>query len=197
MTADAFPLHWPDGWPRASGRAVAAYRVSLAKARDDLLHELFLMGADAIVISSNATPRVDNTPASGAPAAPQGDPGVAVYFHRKGEQQVIACDQWHRLSDNLRACGLTVAALRMIDRAGATDLLNRAFSGFKALPEHKPIDVPEWWHVLGVPASASTSKVRAVYKRLASENHPDTGGDAGAMARISQAWRSFKEERGV
>lgn len=198
MTYNAFPLQWPDGWPRARGRRGAPYRVNLSRARDDLINDLRLMGAKSVVVSTNAPPRTDNTPMAGAPNAPQGDPGVAVYFLRKGEQQVIACDRWDRLTDNLRACGLTIAALRMIERSGASELLNRAFTGFKALPAATSIESPEWWCVLGVEAHTPTREVKTAYRILATEYHPDrNGGDAGAMARINGAWESFKAERGL
>lgn len=202
ISTQAYPLAWPDGWPRARGRKAASYRVRLVRARDDLVRELRLMGAKSIVISSNAPPRADNTPAAGAPQQPQGDPGVAVYFYRGGQQQVIASDRWTRLTDNLRACGLTVAALRMIERTGASELLDRAFLGFKALPPvggtvRNEVERPGWWHVLGCGPRETTKGVRDRYKRLARENHPDHGGDLGAMAMINRAYEQFQEERGL
>lgn len=182
--ASAFPLQWPEGWPRAESRRTAAYRVKLAKARDDLLRELRLMGAESVVVSSNAPPRADNTPVTNAPRSPQGDPGVAVYFYRNDQRQVIACDQWDRLGDNLRACGLTISALRMIDRTGASDLLDRAFNGFKALPAHK-----SWWEIFGFTHDGPPiSELKKRYRHRAAELHPDKGGTAEAMAEINEAY---------
>lgn len=188
VTANAFPLHWPEGWPRSKVRRSAAYRVKLAKARDDLINELRLMGAESIVISTNAPPRADNTPIAGAPQQPQGDPGVAVYFYLKGARQVIACDQWDRLTDNLRACGLTIAALRMIERTGASDLLDRAFEGFKMLPAPSSEPRP-WWEVLRCRQDASRVGVRRAFEREAMARHPDRGGSDQDMAELNQAYK--------
>lgn len=196
-TATAFPLQWPDGWLRCKRRRQAAYRVALKKARDDLVRELRLLGAKSIVISTNAPPRADGTPAAGAPQSPRGDPGVAVYFYRGDEQQVVACDRWNRLTDNLRACGLTIAALRMIERTGASELLDRAFTGFKALPADAGLPSAPWRDVLGLHHAAdSLSDARKAYRDLSRKYHPDHGGDAGAMATINRAWEQAKEALG-
>jgi len=50
---------------------------------------------------------------------------------------VIACDQFSQVRWNLAAIGLTIKAIRQIERCGTTSLLERAFKGFAAaLPEH-------------------------------------------------------------
>lgn len=56
---------------------------------------------------------------------------------RKTSQQfdyVIACDQFREVRLNLAAIGLTIKAIRQIERCGTSSLLERAFKGFSALP---------------------------------------------------------------
>ncbi len=193
----AFPLSWPDGWPRTKDRQSAPYRATYATTIKDLVANLRLLSAENVVLSSNAPCRSDGMPFSDAAQVKIKDPGVAVYFHRKGHQQVLACDRWLTVLDNIRAIGLTVEALRAIDRAGATELLNRAFTGFKALPPQGSVVVtqPQWWHVLGVQSLADAATIKAAYRKLAAQHHPDVGGDDGAMARINQAYEQAKAER--
>jgi hypothetical protein len=59
------------------------------------------------------------------------------WVNRKTNQQfdyVIACDQFKEVRLNMAAIGLTIKAIRQIERCGTTSLLERAFKGFSALP---------------------------------------------------------------
>ena len=50
---------------------------------------------------------------------------------------VIACDLFKEVRLNINAIRLTIAAIRQIERCGASSLLERAFKGFAALPPMK------------------------------------------------------------
>lgn len=133
---DSYPLRWPDGWPRAKGRAPSRFKVSILQAAVELRDELHRMGADNIVFSSNLVSRRD-----GLPAASQNrvaDPGVAVYFRMRLPQGprnlVLACDRYEQPCDNVRALGLTISSMRAIERYGVGGVMERAFDGFHALP---------------------------------------------------------------
>lgn len=183
MSYDAFPLQWPDGWPRAMRRSDAPYLVEFEKARNELKDEIRKMGGRGLVISSNVPTRQDGEPYASSANKRYADPGVAVYFQRKGEQIAIACDHWTRVKDNLRAVGLTIKAMRQIERCGATELLNRAFTGFKALP------APEnWWEVLGVDEHATSAEIRTAYLIKIEKAHPDHGGSHDEASRINGAY---------
>lgn len=185
MTIDAHPLTWPEGWPRCPSykRESSRYEVTFLKARDHLVRQIELAGGRDIVISTNVPLRRDGLPLANM-AEPK-DPGVAAYWtDRKKKPRVIACDHWRKVRDNLRAVGLTVEALRSIERAGATELLERAFSGFAALPPPAG-----HWEVLGLQRGASRSAVTARYHELAGRHHPDRGGSNAEMARINDAYR--------
>ena len=196
ISIDAFPLQWPDGWPRTKRRTEPRYRVSYQQAVSEMLRELKLLGARNVVVSTNVPIRGDGLPYADWTRRKIDDPGVAVYFVRRGKSQVIACDSWVRVQQNIRAIGLTVVGLRAIQRAGATELLDRAFTGFKALPPAGggTESHGQWRDILGVRASATFSDAQSAYRKLAHKYHPDRGGDAGAMAILNRAWGQAQAE---
>lgn len=177
---NSFPLAWPTGWKRteAGKRRQSTYKVTLAQARDGVLDSLRLMGVRQhdVVLSSNAGGLSTREPA---------DTGVACYWNDKdGQQRVIACDKWKTVRENLRAVGLALEALRTLERTGSSEILNRAFTGFAALPP------PEngWRDVLGLRGIAVTSSdIDERYRLLAKDAHPDKGGDHDAMVRLNKA----------
>lgn len=180
---EAFPLHWPDGWPRTDAwrRTSAPFKVAPTQARKEMMDELQRLGAREIVVSSDQPVNRDGSISLVKRAI--SDPGVAVYFKRKGVQLVLACDKYAALHDNIRAIGKTVEAMRGIERWGASDLLDRAFTGFTALPAPE-----QWWQVLGVPPTATAAEINAAYRRLAVDAHPDRkGGSDADMARLNIA----------
>lgn len=189
MTAERYPLTWPVGLPRARYRTPARFEVDFARARDELVHSIELLGGKRLILSSNVPTRNDGLPYSNM-AEPK-DPGVAVYFDRMVKDHwrpfVLACDTYAKVRWNVRAIGATVEALRAIQRHGAGSLLEQAFTGFAALPP--PATQKQWWDVLGVSASASADEVRARMHELAKIHHPDLdGGDGARMVEINQAY---------
>ena len=176
----AYPLHWPAGWPRTKRPIASAFRVTFAEARDDLQKELRLMDARYMVISTNHTLRRDGLPYANQPAPD--DCGVAVYFEWKGRQMAFACDKWDNVRANLRAIGKTVENLRGIERWGASDMMERAFSAFEALPAPKSC-----WDELGIDENASRADIQDAYRDKAKRVHPDHGGSASAMAALNAA----------
>ena len=100
---EAYPLHWPVGEPRVHARIKGAFKTALGAARGDLLHELDLLGAKDVVISSNLPLRNDGFPRADATAK---DPGIAVYWVKDKVPMVMACDRYSSPAANLRAIGL-------------------------------------------------------------------------------------------
>lgn len=190
--AEAFPLDWPVGYPRSQRRVRSSFGDwSFARARNNVFGELRLMGATGVVLSTNVPLNRD-----GIPTAARGrvqDPGVAVYFTYLKTQRVIACDRWDLIEDNLHAVELTIAAMRGLERWGASDMLNRVFQGFTALPA-PPAEEP-WWDVLQCRPDTRIEVIEAVYRRLAKESHPDLGGSASAMSRLNRAMEQAREEK--
>ena len=186
LLLEAYPLRWPERQPRrlSAQRRTGSFKVPLGVARDELLNELKLLGAKDVVITSNVATRRDGLPYSDA--REPSDPGVAVYFERKARQYVFACDRFRRFVHNLRAVGMTIASLRAIERYGASEMLEQAFTGFAALPPAS--STKPWWDVLGVPRSASIAQIMAAHRELVTVHHPDRGGgDTTRMAEINAA----------
>ncbi len=177
---EAYPLTWPVGKPRKSWPESSRFRVTLGKAIKEVQAEVSRLGGKNLVISSNLPLRRDGVPYANA-SQPK-DKGVAAYFDYKKKPMCFACDRWNRVEDNMWAIACTIDALRGIDRWGSGSMVEQAFTGFTALP------APEQpWQVLGISADAKPDEIRIAYRRLASEHHPDKGGDEREMARINAA----------
>jgi hypothetical protein len=183
-----YPLYWPLSQPRTKSPISATrFKVDFATARGHLVHELRLLEARDVVISTNIPLRRDGLPM--VPDREPQDSGVAVYFTRRGKPYVLACDAYYRIRWNVRAIGLTVEALRSIERNGATSMLEQAFSGFAALPPAGA--VKHWREVLGFARDVQVSldSARNAYREMAKIHHPDAGGDTGRMAEIDRAFQ--------
>jgi DnaJ like chaperone protein len=77
-----------------------------------------------------------------------------------------------------------------------------------AVPRQPMSDEPDAYTILGVSRSASAEEIRAIWKRLMRENHPDSLAARGVpaefiarandkVARINAAWDRIKRERGL
>lgn len=173
MSEGVFPLEWPDDWPRTHPARRTRSRFqkkSFGVIRDQTLAELERMGAAGVQISTNVELRQDGLPRSGA--RNPDDPGAAIYFRWRGQPYVLACDTYQAVWENVHAIGKTIAAMRTIERHGASQLLERAFSGFTALPpagdgQEAP---PPWWTVLGLTDELFGAKISRV---VANPEHPE------------------------
>lgn len=204
----AYPLQWPAGWPRMSahGRKRAKFakterqystagagsrlnkkELTVWDATQRIISELQTMGVrdGQWVISANLELRNDGLPRSGQ-RAPE-DPGVAVYWTRKVQQQVMAIDLYGRVQDNLAAVAASLNALRAIERHGGAQILDRAFAGFTALANPDTFDP---WAELGLKPGASAEDINGQFRKLSRDRHPDvTGGDPAPFQRLERARR--------
>lgn len=190
----AFPLAWPEGWPRTKARRSSTYKVTTDAAINDLLAGLRLMQGREIIISSNVPLRRDGTMYRGDHSDQRlSDPGVAVYWTgrgRKGEAvpRVIPCDVWLTVRENVRALGLAVDYLRGLQRTGAGEILERAFVGFARLPETTGGEPFDCWSVLGVEPGASRQRLSERLRELSRTEHPDHGGSSERFSAITRAY---------
>lgn len=210
MSQDSrFPLVWPPGWRRTPdvhrksahfGKRVMRYsdqgqpqysvkeRLTISQATGRVLRELGALGTKAPIISTNLRLRNDGLPMSGQREPV--DPGAAVYWtDKKKRQKVMASDQYTKTADNLAAIAATLEAMRAIERHGGAMILDRAFTGFEALPAPNV-----WWLVLQVKETATLAEVKAAYQHLAKLRHPDAGGSDAAMADLHWAYDQAKKE---
>ncbi len=218
------PLQWPDNQPRTPvpSRERTRFKVTLAEAVEDLLVELDRMGdVHSVVITSDLPTRQDGLPLSNGTCD---DPGVAVYFVHRGMERVFACDRWDRPAANIRAIGLTLQALRSLERWAASGMVTRVFEGFAALPAGEmapnPASIPQkrtWREVFRdidpgncgrIDIDTVTKKSSAVVRRLCLADvnrrhrhairtaHPDAGGNALTAAELNAARDAAELELG-
>ena len=197
--AEAFPLHWPEGWPRTPpskqrdsrkrwGRGEGNKRRAwtFAEARDELFAELARYGANHIVLSTNFRLTQYGLPSKnfGVPD----DQGVAVYFMFSGKQMVMAQDGHTRAEENLRALALVLKYLRGVEDLGGGTMMEKAFAGFEALPAPGKA-TRTWREVLGLPPSATPDRegIEICYRSKAKRAHPDAGGSVDQFNELQQA----------
>lgn len=196
MKKQAYPLQWPLGWKRVKAPTESRFgslydRHSIAYATDYILEELRKFNAKTVVISTNLTLRNDGLPRSSqkAPA----DKGVAVYFKHGKNDQVIACDSFNNVSCNMWAVAKTIEAMRGIERWGCSELLNKAFEGFKALPD--PNTKKPWYEVMQCDQDWSPKTVTKRYRWMVIQFHPDNPetGDKERFLEIQGAYEEFQQ----
>lgn len=183
MTIQAYPLQWPQQFPRAGKKDASRFNTTLPAALRKVQDSLRLFAKDSgkvlgsVVISSNYSLGTEN------PA----DPGVAVYFMWDGLHVCIPVDRYPKIADNLTAIHHVIEARRVELRHGTLALVRASFSGFAALPPPEP--GKSWRAVLGIRAASVITKddVQAAYRRLASLRHPDVGGTDDQMAELNAA----------
>lgn len=183
MSVQAYPLQWPQGFPRSKTRERGRFQTGYDQALANVVRSLKLFGDDSgkkiesPVLSTNRDMlgRYDND-----------DPGVAVWFTWDGIQVCIPVDRYDSPSANLQAIHHIIEARRVELRHGTLALVRATFTGFKALPA--PAGT-HWRDVLGLNGSPRIIRadVETAYKRLAQERHPDKGGSDDAMADLNRA----------
>lgn len=186
MSAEAYPLHWPAGWPRTARPERSRFDCTDHEATRQLVWELERMGARNIVISTNVELRKDGLPY--ANRRTPDDVGVAVYFQRKGKQMTFACDRWDRVRDNMRAITKTIDAMRGIERWGASDMMERAFSAFEALPAPGQSVTLSCWDVLAIEPTSDRAAIKKAWRRRMKQAHPDHGGTREEYEQVQSAY---------
>jgi hypothetical protein len=153
---------------------------TLAQALTSLETELQRLGAVEVHVSTNYSVnrfggiREDRRPA---------DQGVAVYFELKGKPMVMAQDAHQRAEENLRSLALAIEAMRALERHGGGAMMEKAFTGFTALPPP-----PDPWQVLGLGNGASADAVQSAWKhKIRAVRMDRPAGDHPLEAEINSA----------
>ncbi len=186
MSVQAYPLAWPDGWPRHKGNHDSDTRFKgptyqWNRVYRGIQEEIKRIGGTNIVVSTNQPLRQD-----GAPYAQERiirDPGVAVYFVRDKRAMVMAQDRFWSIIGNMRSLTMAIEGLRQMERHGGAAMMERAFSGFVALTAPGK----SWWDVLQVKPDATRDVIEANFRRLARDRHPDNGGNHEDMSALNEA----------
>lgn len=207
----AYPLQWPEGWPRTQSHERMnnfSFKVTFGTALQHLQWDLQRMRATGIVISSNLTVNRSGQPREDQSNSRISDPGVAIYYTRRDRQMVMARDKFLTVRENLRSIGLAIEALRAIERHGGSTMMERAFEGFAQLPP--PGSAPKmrlWWEVFdfqqdpsdmgAIAGKALIAGIEVMYRDKAKKAHPDSGGSDIAMAELNAAIAKAREVLGA
>jgi hypothetical protein len=141
--------------------------VTPGKAMEELIKEVRLSGGTGLVLSTNVPLRRDGLPYANS-RDPE-DPGVAVYFTRKGQQVCVPCDSYDRVWKNIRAIGLSIKDMRGPEMRGCAAITDAAYTGFLALPAPNAPPVAQpwgWWTTLGIPRNSTGTEVHEAYRAL-------------------------------
>lgn len=189
-------------WPRkpTTARKNAPYRAGYKATLDLLDKELRAVQAKDVVIEAFFKPsqiRNDGWPRSDARPT---QPGVVLRFHSKDGPIVMPSDKFSHWEDNLRAIGLTLEALRAVERHGAT-YDGQQYTGWKQLSSSADEDpVKQAARLLLEKAKLSgplrKEEFTTVWRQAAANTHPDRGGSAEAFNAVTSARNLIQERLG-
>lgn len=110
----------------------------------------------------------------------------------------VAYDQQQRYQDNLRAIYLTLNGLRLAYFRGLGDVLTHTVSQMLRLGQAAETVDP--YELLGVRPDAPMTAIKAVFRALSKEYHPDTAAEGKAdptmVDALAKAMASIERERG-
>jgi hypothetical protein len=184
----AYPLTWPEGWPRTPNPGSSQFKTGLPAAIKNVNGAIAAFARDSgkkmegVVISSNCSLGNERPK----------DAGIAVYFTWDGLSTCIAVDRYQKIEDNLQAIFHCIEAERVKLRHGGINLVRAAFRGYAALPP--PSATRPWWEVFGWnTGDASRAEIDARFRELAQQRHPDKGGSDAMMAELNAAYAQAKK----
>ena len=192
MTQKAYPLTWPENWPRTQRPGKSQFKTSLAGALKNVQDSVRKFARDSgkkiddLVISSNVT-LGDQRPS---------DSGVALYFTWDGISTCIAVDRYAKVEENLQAIHHCIEAERTKLRHGGLNLVRAAFRGYAQLPPPSSGQKNKTsLQILEFPADTHVTleMIMKRHRELVKKHHPDNGGSHEKMAEINQAVAELKK----
>lgn len=190
---------WADRTPVAERQRTSKFSVTLSQAIDDIEKELEdRLEANDWRLSTAAPHRKrDGRPYADANTD---DPGAVVRWTKDGEQYAVAADEYTDLRDNIRAIGLYIREKRKTSNRPVWT--GRDEFATTCLPSGDDEDVialgdgsKEPHEVLGVAPDAPPAVVKAAYRELLKDRHPDHGGSRAAFEELQRAGRRCSNER--
>jgi hypothetical protein len=183
------PLAWPENEARTPGhqkRSKSLFNTSLGRTLDQLEAELLRFRAKNIVLSIDLPFR-----------GKINDSAAALFFDLPGGRAIaICCDLYLKQDDNVRALYKIVEGMRTIERFGGSNVSQKTFTGFAALPPP-----PDAWKTLGISkgvGEALSQKMRKEFVMDAFRERAKEGHGAGKdMAALTEARDQALQELGV
>lgn len=196
---------WP-GPPTKDRESSGRFKAGLTSTYNLLEFELGQLGAREIIVQLDLEHRdIRNDGWPRSEARPR-SPGVIVSFETQTGTLTFACDRYNRWEANLRAIGLTLEALRAVDRYGATKA-GQQYAGFRAIPaqtgatlstEEAAAVVAGYSQVSAARVLSSSGNARAAVRVAAARTHPDRNeGAAGHFQRLQTAKAVLEAHFGV
>lgn len=190
----AYPLDWPLGYKRTQNRKSSTFKQTMDRAQRHLHEEVKRMGGTDLVVSTNLPVRNDGMIYSAYLDKRIDDPGVAIFFKYKKKDVTMCCDKYYRVWENIYALANGIEALRGMDRWGVSEFLERAFTGFAALPAAGESSASKrmWYDVLHCTMDASPDFVKTAYRHLTKKFDP-TNGSVKDEVRFKEVIDAYKE----
>jgi hypothetical protein len=190
--------------PKPRGRKRSQFKATWLKTLDLLEYELHQLGAKDIIVQAGfelSEIRNDGWPRGGAKAK---HPAVVLSFHdRRGAPLSFPCDSYDSYQDNLRAIGLSLEALRAVNRYGVTKG-HEQYQGFAQIAAARPWTVEEAAQFLGIKCGAipealirDEAAYRRAYRAAAAALHPDAGGNPHEWRLLSDAKALLDRHHGL
>lgn len=188
------PLDKPVQPPKSGHGYKSPYSIGWSRLLDELEIELDALKAENIVVEggfSRHQIRNDGWPAGGASPT---TPGIRLSFYSRlvGAPLAYECARFAEWQANLRAIGLTLQRLRLIDVLG-TSPRGEQYRGWAALPPGG-LAMSEWANVseartflASVGKCAAGMQIDSLYRCAAKYAHPDAGGSDDLMAKVTRA----------
>jgi hypothetical protein len=188
------PLQWPANKVRTTKRRASPFGAMVSTIVDELERDIKKLGLEDVRITTNHPLRVDGSLSQVKTNI--FDPGVAIYFKRKGEEVCIPFDRFNSFWGNVRAVGLYLQYMSRLENYDMAEIADQAFTSFKLLPAstiQTPLPHRDWWVVLGVPQDANAHEVKAVYRGLLKLYHPDAGGNQAEFDEVRRAYDEWRK----
>lgn len=190
---EAYPLQWPAGYKKTNPqqRIWSRFKQTMDQAQRFLRSEIDRLGGKELIVSTNLRVRTDGGLYAADMNKKIDEPGVAIYFKYKGKQLSICCDQYLTVWENIYALAKGIEAIRGMERWGVSNFIERAFTGFAALPPSTIVPYKKsCWQILGIEnIIRNDSNIRSAYINLSKKLHPDVpGGSTQAFQELTAAY---------
>lgn len=196
MDVYCYPLDRWDG-PETERRGNSGYGARWSTTLKDLETEAGKLGADEVLILLDVRRdqlRVDGWPKTGTDVPPR----VAISFASTHGPLRFQCDRWQTWHENVRAIGITLQRLRLIDEGGVARS-GEQYRGWAAIGTGSGATSAEQAIATlrrhAGPDGADSASWQDLYRLAAHRTHPDRGGNAEAFGEITAARDLLKANR--
>jgi hypothetical protein len=128
--------------------------------------------------------------------------GVRVRYLRNNVWQEVSCLNYSIKSENLRQCFFLIDRLRIAERHGVQ---YQGLTYSKEIVAASPIDTEkerkesllEAYDILGASPDDPPELIKDLYRKKSMYYHPDHNGNAEKFKRLTEAYKSICESRGI